>query len=84
MSTMMRVILGLDAPDEGTALIGGQPYRTLWHPLSRVGVPLDAAALGARFVLLPEGHDSLAVGRRELGRGLGDAASGVPATAQCR
>ena len=29
-------------------------------------------------------HDPLAVGGRELGRGLGDAASGVPATAQCR
>ncbi len=26
-STTMRVILGLDAPDAGTALIGGQPYR---------------------------------------------------------
>jgi ABC-2 type transport system ATP-binding protein len=44
-STTMRVILGLDAPDEGTALIGGQPYRTLRHPLSRVGALLDAAAL---------------------------------------
>jgi ABC-2 type transport system ATP-binding protein len=44
-STTMRVILGLDAPDEGTALIDGQPYRTLRHPLSRVGALLDAAAL---------------------------------------
>ena len=44
-STTMRVILGLDAPDEGTALIGGQPYRTLRHPLGRVGALLDAAAL---------------------------------------
>jgi ABC-2 type transport system ATP-binding protein len=44
-STTMRVILGLDAPDEGTALIGGQPYRTLRHPLRRVGALLDAAAL---------------------------------------
>jgi ABC-2 type transport system ATP-binding protein len=44
-STTMRVILGLDAPDGGTALIGGQPYRTLRHPLSRVGALLDAAAL---------------------------------------
>jgi ABC-2 type transport system ATP-binding protein len=41
----MRVILGLDAADEGTALIGGQPYRTLRHPLSHVGALLDAAAL---------------------------------------
>jgi len=44
-STTMRVILGLDAADEGTALVGGQPYRTLRHPLSQVGALLDAGAL---------------------------------------
>jgi ABC-2 type transport system ATP-binding protein len=44
-STTMRVVLGLDAADEGTALIGGQPYRSLRHPLSHVGSLLDAAAL---------------------------------------
>ena len=44
-STTMRVILGLDAADEGTALIGGQRYRSLRHPLSHVGALLDAAAL---------------------------------------
>jgi ABC-2 type transport system ATP-binding protein len=44
-STTMRIILGLDAADSGTALIGGQPYRTLRHPLSHVGALLDAAAL---------------------------------------
>jgi ABC-2 type transport system ATP-binding protein len=44
-STTMRVILGLDAADEGSALIGGRPYRTLRHPLSHVGSLLDAAAL---------------------------------------
>ncbi|WP_155355899.1 ATP-binding cassette domain-containing protein [Acrocarpospora macrocephala] len=44
-STTMRVILGLDAADEGRALIGGQPYRTLRRPLSQVGTLLDAAAL---------------------------------------
>ena len=44
-STTMRVILGLDAADSGTALIGGQPYRTLRRPLSHVGALLDAAAL---------------------------------------
>jgi ABC-2 type transport system ATP-binding protein len=44
-STTMRVILGLDAADEGTAMIGGQPYRSLDHPLHRVGALLDAAAL---------------------------------------
>jgi ABC-2 type transport system ATP-binding protein len=44
-STTMRVILGLDAAQEGTALIGGQPYASLRHPLSHVGALLDAAAL---------------------------------------
>ncbi|HMH94689.1 MAG TPA: ATP-binding cassette domain-containing protein, partial [Streptosporangiaceae bacterium] len=44
-STTMRVILGLDAADQGHALIGGQPYRSLRHPLNHVGALLDAAAL---------------------------------------
>jgi ABC-2 type transport system ATP-binding protein len=44
-STTMRVILGLDAPDSGRALIGGQPYSKLRHPLSHVGALLDAGAL---------------------------------------
>ena len=44
-TTTMRVILGLDAPDEGSALIGGLPYRSLRHPLNHVGSLLDAAAL---------------------------------------
>jgi ABC-2 type transport system ATP-binding protein len=44
-STTMRVILGLDGADEGTALIGGRPYRSLRHPLSHVGSLLDAGAL---------------------------------------
>jgi ABC-2 type transport system ATP-binding protein len=44
-STTMRVILGLDAADEGTALVGGRPYRSLRQPLHQVGALLDAAAL---------------------------------------
>jgi ABC-2 type transport system ATP-binding protein len=44
-STTLRVILGLDAPDAGTALIGGRPYRCLRRPLTHVGALLDAAAL---------------------------------------
>src|SRR5690348_15647143 len=44
-STTMRVILGLDAPDEGTALVGGRRYATLRRPLTRLGSLLDAAAL---------------------------------------
>ncbi len=44
-STTMRVILGLDAPDEGTALVGGRPYRSLERPLTHLGSLLDASAL---------------------------------------
>jgi len=44
-STTMRVVLGLDAPDQGSALIGGQPYPKLRRPLSHIGAMLDAAAL---------------------------------------
>jgi ABC-2 type transport system ATP-binding protein len=68
-STTMRVILGLDAADEGTALIGGQPYRTLRHPLSHVGALLDAAALqpsrSARNHLLWLAH-SQGLGRQRV------------------
>jgi ABC-2 type transport system ATP-binding protein len=41
----MRVILGLDAADEGTTLVGGQPYASLRQPLSHIGALLDAAAV---------------------------------------
>jgi ABC-2 type transport system ATP-binding protein len=44
-STTMRVILGLDAADEGTALIDGQRYASLARPMRRVGSLLDAGAL---------------------------------------
>ncbi|MGP3966772.1 ATP-binding cassette domain-containing protein [Streptomyces sp. 6N223] len=47
-STTMRVILGLDAVDEGTALVEGRPYRSLRHPLSHVGSILDPAAHPSR------------------------------------
>jgi ABC-2 type transport system ATP-binding protein len=44
-STTMRVILGLDAAEAGSALIGGRRYQSLRHPLTEVGSLLDAAAL---------------------------------------
>jgi ABC-2 type transport system ATP-binding protein len=44
-STTMRVVLGLDAADAGTATIGGQPYASLQNPLTHVGSLLDAGAL---------------------------------------
>ena len=43
-STTMRVILGLDAADAGTALVGGRPYRDLSRPLCHVGAVLDGAS----------------------------------------
>src|SRR5690242_1687910 len=43
-STTMRVILGLDAPDEGSALVAGRRYATLRRPLTCLGSLLDASA----------------------------------------
>jgi ABC-2 type transport system ATP-binding protein len=44
-STTMRIILGLDSAQQGTALISGRPYATLTHPMREVGSLLDASAL---------------------------------------
>jgi ABC-2 type transport system ATP-binding protein len=44
-STTVRVILGLDAPDEGRARVGGRLYRDLRNPLRHVGALVDAAAV---------------------------------------
>jgi ABC-2 type transport system ATP-binding protein len=41
-STTMRMILGLDRPTAGSALVQGKPYRELDHPLRAVGALLDA------------------------------------------
>ncbi|MFU9030181.1 ABC transporter ATP-binding protein [Rhodococcus erythropolis] len=41
-STTMRMILGLDQPTSGAALIDGKPYRELKTPLRTVGALLDA------------------------------------------
>jgi ABC-2 type transport system ATP-binding protein len=81
-STTMRVVLGLDRPDAGTALIGGRPYRSLRHPLHHVGALLDAAALhparSGRNHLLWQAHSQGLPARRVdevLGlTGLGSAA----------
>jgi ABC-2 type transport system ATP-binding protein len=67
-STTMRVILGLDFPDSGTALIDGRPYRSLKRPLCHVGSLLDAGALQAsrtaRDHLLWLAHSQGLPGRR--------------------
>ncbi|MFL1439853.1 ATP-binding cassette domain-containing protein, partial [Nocardiopsis protaetiae] len=44
-STTMRMVLGLDHPTSGQALVGGRPYRELDRPLHHVGAVLDARAV---------------------------------------
>ena len=43
-STTMRMILGLDRPDAGTARVNGQSYHELRWPLREVGALLEAKA----------------------------------------
>jgi ABC-2 type transport system ATP-binding protein len=43
-STTMRMILGLDRPDAGTARVNGQSYYQLRWPLREVGALLEAKA----------------------------------------
>jgi ABC-2 type transport system ATP-binding protein len=47
-TTTMRVILGLDAPTSGQALVNGRLYAALGSPLREVGALLDARALHPR------------------------------------
>ncbi|WP_019607208.1 ABC transporter ATP-binding protein [Nocardiopsis sp. CNS-639] len=44
-TTTMRMVLGLDRPTAGQALVGGRPYRELDRPLHHVGAVLDARAV---------------------------------------
>ena len=41
-STTLRLLLGLENPTGGDALIDGQPYRSLARPMTVVGALLDA------------------------------------------
>ncbi len=43
-STTMRMIMGLDVPTSGSALIGGKPFSELAWPLHEVAALLDAKA----------------------------------------
>ncbi|MGW0484901.1 ABC transporter ATP-binding protein [Nonomuraea sp. NPDC003214] len=43
-STTMRLILGLDAPTEGVALVNGRPVREHAAPLREIGALLEAKA----------------------------------------
>ncbi|MBO2453206.1 ATP-binding cassette domain-containing protein [Actinomadura barringtoniae] len=44
-TTTMRLLLGLERPDAGKALVNGRPYRALARPLHEVGALLDAGAV---------------------------------------
>ena len=44
-STTMRLILGLDHPDSGRAVVDGEPYTSLPDPLSHVGALLEAKSV---------------------------------------
>ncbi|SCF29940.1 ABC-2 type transport system ATP-binding protein [Micromonospora viridifaciens] len=44
-STTMRMVLGLDRPTAGRALVNGRAYRELRHPLHEVGALLDATGI---------------------------------------
>ena len=44
-STTMRLILGLDRPQTGSATIDGKPYRELTNPLRSVGALLEAKSV---------------------------------------
>jgi ABC-2 type transport system ATP-binding protein len=44
-STTMRMVLGLDRPTSGTALVNGRPFATLAEPLREVGALLDPGAV---------------------------------------
>ena len=44
-STTMRMIIGLDAPDDGVVTVNGRSYRQLPWPLREVGALLEAKAI---------------------------------------
>lgn len=68
-STTMRMIVGLDRPTSGTALVNGHPYATSRAPLAEVGALLDAKAVdtgrSARNHLLALGA-TVGIGRRRV------------------
>ncbi|WP_447040856.1 ABC transporter ATP-binding protein [Streptomyces sp. DSM 118878] len=67
-STTMRMILGLDRPTAGKALVNGKAYEELRYPLREVGALLDAKALHpgrtARSHLLSMARSNGIPGRR--------------------
>jgi ABC-2 type transport system ATP-binding protein len=53
-SSTLRILLGLDRPTAGTALVGERPYRSLREPLRTVGSMLDGC--GAHRSHTARGH----------------------------
>src|SRR5688500_3470230 len=68
-STTRRMIVGLDRPTSGTALVNGHPYTESRAPLAEVGTLLDAKAVdggrSARNHLLALGA-TVGIGRRRV------------------
>jgi ABC-2 type transport system ATP-binding protein len=68
-STTMRMIVGLDRPTSGAALVNGHPYAASRTPLAEVGALLDAKAVdtgrSARNHLLALGA-TVGIGRRRV------------------
>lgn len=82
-STTMRMIVGLDRPTSGTALVNGKPYIAACAPLAEVGALLDAKGVdkgrSARNHLLALGA-TVGIGSRRVDAvlesvGLSDVAS---------
>lgn len=73
-STTMRVIVGLDRPTSGAALVNGRPYVTAAAPLAEVGGLLDAKSVDkgrtARNHLLALGA-TVGIGPRRVDEVLG-------------
>ncbi|GIH52728.1 ABC-2 type transport system ATP-binding protein [Microbispora rosea] len=65
-STTMRVVLGLDRPASGEALVSGRRYDRIRHPMREVGALLDAGAVqGGRT---PLAHLSWMARANRIGR----------------
>ncbi len=62
-STTMRMVLGLDRPTSGTALVGGRDMATVTEPLKLVGALLDPGAVHPGR----SGRDHLRVAARTSG-----------------
>jgi ABC-2 type transport system ATP-binding protein len=66
-STTLRMILGLDAPTSGSAVVAGRRYSEIRRPLYQVGALLDASAVaGGR-----SGYEHLAALARSNGMARG-------------